>query len=362
MEKVDKVLLTISISLISLGLLILYSASAPFSQINFGNTFYYFSHQILFGILPGVIIGLIILKINFRRFKKMTPWFLFLNLILLTLVFIPPFGIKSGGGSRWIGFANFSFQPSELLKLTFILYLSSWLASRVKKEDRNFRQTFFFFLLIIVFISTFLILQPDFSTLGIIFTISISLFFLAKTPIWQTFLIVLIAALFFLPLAQIAPYRMKRILSFLNPEFDPLGISYHIKQAEIAIGSGGVFGKGLGLSTQKLGVLPHVFSDSIFAILAEELGFLGALFLILFYLLFFWRIYQIGTSQKDLFSKLVCFGILSWISSQTFVNISSMIGILPLTGIPLPFVSYGGSHMLTEIASLFVLFKLSKQK
>jgi len=362
MERIDKALVVISIILISFGLLILYSASAPFSQTNFGHSFYFLSRQIFLGILPGILIGIIIFKIDLLNLRKISPLLLLLNLILLVLVFIPPFGIKSGGGARWINLAHLSFQPSELLKFTFILYLSSWLASRVRKEDRSFRKTFSFFLLIIFFISIFLILQPDFSTLGIIFVISISLFFLAKTPIWQTLLIILMGTLLFLPLAQMAPYRMKRILSFLNPEFDPLGISYHIKQAEIAIGSGGIFGKGLGMSSQKFGLLPHAFSDSIFAVLAEELGFLGTFVFIFIYLLFFWRVYKIGISQGNLFSKLVCFGILSWISSQTFVNISSMIGILPLTGIPLPFVSYGGSHTLTEIISLFTLFKLSKQK
>jgi len=362
MEKIDSQLLIISSLLIFLGFLILYSASAPLSLLNFGNSFHYLKHQILFGFLPGVLISFLIFRLNFKKIKKYTPLILLLNLILLILVFFPPFGVKIRGGARWLKIGNFSFQPSEFLKLTFILYLASWLETRLKKEEKKLNQTFFFFILILVFISVFLILQPDISTLVIIFAISISLFFLAKTPLWQTVLILSMGILAFLPLVKIAPYRMRRILSFLNPELDPLGISYHTKQAEIAIGSGKIIGKGLGLSEEKLGLLPHSFSDSIFAVFAEETGFLGASILILLYLLLFWKIFKIGMQKKELFFRLVCFGILTWIFAQTFVNIGSMVGILPMTGIPLPFVSYGGSHLLCEILSLSILIKISKKK
>jgi cell division protein FtsW len=362
MEKIDLWLFVISFLLISFGFLILYSASAPLSLANFGNSFHYLKHQILFGFLPGLLISILIFKLNFKKIKKYTPLFLLFNLFLLILVFFPPFGTKIRGGARWLSFGNFSFQPSELLKITFILYLASWLEGRLKKGGKKLNQTFFFFILILIIISLFLIFQPDISTLVIIFAISISLFFLAKTPLWQTFLILLMGAVAFLPLVKIAPYRMRRILSFLNPELDPLGISYHTKQAEIAIGSGKIFGKGLGLSEEKLGLLPHSFSDSIFAVLAEETGFLGAFLLILIYLLLFWRIFKIGMKKREFFSRLVCFGILVWIFTQTFVNIGSMIGILPVTGIPLPFVSYGGSHFLCEIIGLSILLKISKKE
>jgi len=361
MEKVDSQLLIVSFLLISLGFLVLYSASAPLALANFGNSFYYLGHQILFGFLPGILLSFLIFKLDPKKIKKYAPLILFFNLILLILVFFPPFGAKIRGGARWLKIGNFSFQPSEILKLTFTFYLASWLEGRIKKEEKKINQTFFFFILILIFISVFLLLQPDMSTLVIIFVISISLFFLSKTPLWQTFLILMMGFLAFLPLVKIAPYRMRRILSFLNPELDPLGISYHTKQAEIAIGSGEIFGKGLGFSQEKFGLLPHSFSDSIFAVFAEETGFLGASILIFLYLFLFWRIFKIGIEKKEVFSRLVCFGILSWFFAQTFVNISSMAGILPISGIPLPFLSYGGSHFLSEILGLAFLIKISKK-
>jgi cell division protein FtsW len=205
-----------------------------------------------------------------------------------------------------------------------------------------------------------LIAQPDVSTLGIIFATALTMFFLSKTPIWQTLLILALAILIFIPLIQAAPYRFFRILTFLNPDFDPLGVGYQIKQALIAIGSGRIFGMGLGLSQQKFGVLPQSFSDTIFAILAEETGFLGSLFLIFLYLMFFWRSFKIGKEKKEEFEKLLAFGISFWICLQAFINIGAMIKILPLSGIPLPFLSYGGSHLISEMIAVGILLNISK--
>ncbi len=362
MEKNKSFLFLSSFLLLLFGFLILESASAPISLINFGHPFYYFLHQVLFGLLPGIIVGFLLSRFSLEKIKKLSPLILLLNLVFLIFVFLPWTGLKIKGGARWLKIGKFSFQPSEFLKLSFILYLASWLEGRRKRGEKDFSQTFFFFLLILIFISLFLILQPDISTLGIIFAIAVSLFFLAKTPIWQTLLLIFLGTLSLFPLVKIAPYRMRRILSFLNPELDPLGISYHSKQAKIAIGSGGIFGKGLAFSQEKFGLLPHSFSDSIFAVFAEETGFLGCFFLLSLYFLFFWQIFSLGKKQKNLFLKLLCFGILTWIFTQTFVNIGSMIGILPMTGIPLPFVSYGGSHLMAEIISLFLLFKINAKK
>jgi cell division protein FtsW len=186
------------------------------------------------------------------------------------------------------------------------------------------------------------------------------MFFLSKTPFWQTFLILILAILFLIPLIKVAPYRFLRILTFLNPDFDPLGIGYQIKQALIAIGSGKIFGMGFGLSQQKLGILPQSFSDTIFAIFAEETGFLGSLFLIFLYLMFFWRSFKIGKEKKEGFKRLSAFGISFWICFQSFANIGAMSGVLPLAGIPLPFLSYGGSHLIAEMAGVGILLKISK--
>jgi cell division protein FtsW len=361
MEKgVDLFLLTIFLLFLIFGLLVLASVSAPLSQEKFGESFYFLRHQIIFGLIPGLILFLIFYKINLNSLKKYSPILLLIVLILTGLVFIPGIGIKIRGGARWLGIGPISFQPSEFLKLAFIIYLAAWLDSQTKIKKKNLTQTLIVFLIILSLISLFLITQPDISTLGIIFATALVMFFLSKTPIWQTFLILFFAILIFVPLIQVAPYRFFRILTFLNPDFDPLGVGYQIKQALIAIGSGGVFGMGLGLSQQKFGILPQSFSDAIFAIFAEETGFLGSLFLIFLYLIFFWRSFRIGKKEGDEFKKLLAFGISFWLCLQAFINVGSIIKILPLTGIPLPFWSYGGSHLISEMSAVGILLNISK--
>jgi cell division protein FtsW len=359
-KRPDFFLLTIFALLLGLGVLVLTSVSAPISQEKFGESFYYLRHQIIFGLVPGLILLLIFYKIDLDFLKKYSPILLLVALVLTSLVFIPQIGIKIRGGARWIGIGPFSFQPSEFLKLAFIIYLAAWLDSQTKTKNKNFTQTLIAFLIILSLISLILIAQPDVSTLGIIFATALTMFFLSKTPIWQTFLILALAILIFIPLIHAAPYRFFRILTFLNPDFDPMGIGFQVKQALIAIGSGKIFGLGLGLSQQKFGILPQSFSDTIFAIFAEETGFLGCSFLIFLYLMFLWRSFKIGKEKKENFEKFLAFGISFWICFQAFINIGAMIKILPLSGIPLPFLSYGGSHLISEMIAAGILLKISK--
>ena len=365
----DYIFIFIVVCLILLGGLILVSVSLPISQEKFGSSFYYLNHQIIFGLLPGLILAFSAFKIKLVSFKKWAPIFLLINLIFLGMVFLPLIGVNFRGSARWINLGPISFQPSEFLKLSFILYLSSWLASRTEKKFTpttkklawGFSQTFFAFLAVIGITGIFLIFQPDISTLLVIILVATLMYFLAKTPLWHSILLIFMIILAFLVLIKIAPYRFNRILVFLNPELDPMGIGYQIKHALIAIGSGGIFGSGLGLSLQKFGFLPHSISDSIFAIFAEETGFLGSLVLVLLYLVFFWRGLKIGKQTGDNFSKFCAFGTTFWITLQAFVNIGSMIGILPLTGIPLPFISYGGSALISELIGVGILFNISRQ-
>jgi cell division protein FtsW len=359
----DYILLFVVVILMILGSLILTSVSSFVSQEKFGSSFYYLNHQILYGFLPGLILAFLVFKINLVSLKKFAPLLLLINLIFLGMVFLPLVGIKFRGAARWINLGPISFQPSEFLKLTFILYLSSWLASRIEKNKtkKEFWQTFFAFLVVMGTISTFLIFQPDISTLLIIISVAILMYFLAKTPFWHSILIVSMALLTFFILIKIAPYRLNRIRILFNPELDPMGIGYQIKHALIAIGAGGIWGSGLGLSLQRLEFLPHSISDSIFAIFAEETGFIGGVILVLLYLVFFWRGLKIGETMINNFYKFCAFGITSWITLQGFINIGSMIKILPLTGIPLPFISYGGSALISELIGVGILLNISKQ-
>jgi cell division protein FtsW len=354
-HKFDYFLAAIVGILLIIGILILASVSASFSQEKFGRTTYYLFHQLLWGILPGLVLGFIAFKIKISFFKKWAWALVFLNLILMVLVFIPGLGIISGGAPRWLNLGFATFQPSEILKLSFIFYLSPWLSSRDKKASLLVP-----FLLVLGVIVVLLTLQSDVSTLGVIITIALLMYFSANTPLWHALFVFLICSGGILALIKFAPYRMKRILVFLDPKIDPMGMGYQINQILIAIGSGGITGLGLGMSSQKFGFIPQTMADSIFAIFAEETGFIGCLVLVSLFILLFWRGLRIAKRSKDRFSKLLAIGISSWICIQAFVNIAAMVSILPLTGIPLPFISYGGSHLIGEMIALGLLLNISK--
>jgi len=400
MKKRPDLFLLVTITLlIILGVMILASVSAPFSQQKADNPYYFLKHQALFGLIPGIILAILAFKINLAILKKWAPFLLLANLILLLMVFLPKIGTETLGAARWLRLGPISFQPSEFLKLTFILYLASFLAAKTphqnprtrtkfgaglvqnrseasgsglrfgtgqaSHEQRQFwtgiSQTFLAFLVIIGAISLLLILQPDVSTLGIILLTAVLMYFLAKTPLWHNVLVFLIGTGGLIFLIKFAAYRFTRIAVFLNPELDLMGKGYQIKQALIAIGSGGIFGQGLGMSAQKfLGALPQMMSDSIFAIFAEETGLIGTSILIVLFLLFLWANFRIAKKTQDRFSQLAVLGITCWICLQAFINISSITKLLPLAGIPLPFISYGGSALATELAAMGILLNISK--
>ncbi len=358
----DYILLGVSAALIMLGILILASVSASLSLEKFGNTYYFLNHQLLFGLIPGLILAFLAFRVRLNSLKKWAPLMILINLILLFLVFLPKIGLTLGNATSWINLGLFSVQPSEFLKLTFVLYLAALLTSRTEnKNTAKFSQTFVAFLITIVIISLLLILQPDIGTLGIIFLIAALMYFLGNFPLWHSIFLISVGAFGLLLLVKNTSYRLNRFLVFLNPEIEPMGIGYQLKQALIAIGSGGIFGVGLGMSSQRFGFLPESMSDSIFAIFAEEAGFIGSFVLISLFVVFLWRGFKIGKIIQDRFSQLTALGITSWLCLQAVVNIGSIIGILPLTGIPLPFISYGGSALISELIGVGILLNISKQ-
>jgi len=365
-KRPDYILLILVSILIILGIFILASASATFSQEKFGYPYYYLVHQLIYGVLPGLLLAILAFRIPLAFLKKISLPLFLLNLIILGLVFLPRIGVKSGGASRWLDFGPVSLQPAEFLKITFLIYLTAWLSSKssfIKKANKKYSNLpLIVFLFSLGILSAFLILQPNIGTLSIIFLIVFLVYFGSGTPLWQNIFIIFIGLGGLFTLIKIAPYRLNRLLVYFNPDLDPLGRGYQIKQALIAIGSGGIFGLGFGFSRQKFGFLPQSIGDSIFAIFAEEGGFIGSLVLIFLFLIFLWRGLKISKKSSDDFSKLLALGIVSWISLQAFVNIGAMIGILPLMGIPLPFISYGGSHLIAEMIGMGILLNISKQK
>ncbi len=365
-RKLDYILIITAILLIVFGIIVLASASTSVSQIKFGNSYYYLNHQIAFALIPGILLAIIFSKINLNILKKWAPLFLLINLVLMTLVFLPGIGIKIGKGSRWISLGIASFQPSEALKLSFILYIASWLDGKSKKKftlpknKKDLKENFFAFLIILGLIGLLLWFQSDIGTLFVILATGMLMYFLSNTPVSHTIIIGMLIALGFFILINFSPYHWERIKVFLNPDIDPMGSGYQLKQSLIAIGSGGIFGLGFGMSQQEFRFLPHSISDSIFAVLAEETGFIGSVVLIILFLLLLWRGFIIGKKSRNKFFSLTALGVTSWILIQALVNIGAMMGIVPLTGIPLPFVSHGGTALITELVGIGILLNISK--
>lgn len=358
-NQIDKKLLFTIFTLLIFGLIMIASAGIAYSQTRFGESYYFLKHQFFYGVLPGLLVLWIVQKIDYNFWKKISfPLFL-LSLVFLVLVFIPGIGTKVYGASRWVKLGIFSFQPAEMLKLSVILYLGAWLENRSEKV-KDFYEGLLPFLAIVGFLSFLLIKQPDMGTLGVIILIAISIFFISGAKISHIFFMGTGGILALWLLIKIESYRMNRFLVFLHPELDPRGIGYQINQALLAIGSGGIFGVGLGHSLQKFNYLPEPVGDSIFAIIGEELGLIGAAFLVSLFVYLAIRGMRIVKNAPDRFSQLVAAGIVSWIVFQAFINVAAITGLIPLTGIPLPFISYGGTSIIFLMAAAGILLNISK--
>ena len=333
------------------GLIILASATSVIGYNAYdGDTYYFLKHQLLFGLLPGLFLFWLCSKIPYKFFEKHAGKLLFFSLILLLLVFIPGIGTHYNKARSWINIAGFSLQPSEIVKLTFAIYLAVWF-SKTREHVKSFSHGLIPFVILLGIPVLLIALQPDLGTALILVFISIAIYFSAGAK-WKHLLTLFITggvAVGGMILA--APYRMNRFLAFLNPNFDPQGAGYHISQSLIAVGSGGLLGLGFGKSRQKFEYLPEVAGDSIFAILAEELGFIISAIFVLLIIFFVLKLFKYAKNSKDDFAKYLIIGIATWIGIQSVINIGAMLGVMPLTGVPLPFVSYGGTSMMILLAS-----------
>jgi len=357
-QKPDHTLALLVFGLVVFGLVMISSASSVLSYQRFGRDNVYLIRQLV-ALGVGVIVWIIFQSIDYRVYRKIAPFFLLATLSLLILVFVPGVGHSWRGTARWISIGGFAFQPSEIIKLTLILYLSAWF-EREKKDVASFKKGFLPFSLLLGFLAILIIKQPDMGTLAVITGIAITLYFLAGAAFSHFCLGLAILGVLFGLMVKYAPYRMERVIAFLNPEHDPLGIAYHIRNALIAIGSGGLLGLGFGQSRQKHLFLPEAHTDSIFATIAEELGFLRTVLLIAAFGYLAYRGYKIAQRAPDKFGQLVAAGIVTWFTLQAFINIAGITGLLPFTGIPLPFVSYGGTSLVVSFAAVGILLNISK--
>jgi cell division protein FtsW len=360
-KKADRFYIICVGILLAFGLIILISASAPFAYSRFGDTFYFIKRQALFGLLPGVFLFLVLARFNSNVWQKISKIFYIFCLVLLVLVFIPGIGTSfSKEAHSWINIWFFHFQPAELAKLGIIAIMAD-LLSDPKRDLSDWKQGLAPVVMMIAPALVLIAAQPDIGTLVVVAGTVLGILFLAKTP--KPFLAVLAAlgALAIVVLILIAPYRMNRLTSFLHPELDPQGKGYQVNQAYLAIGSGGFWGLGYGHSRQKYQYLPEVQADSIYAIVAEEMGFLISLALVGMILLIAWRQLKIAKAAPDQYRYLLVSGISIWFFWQSTMNIGAMVGLLPLTGVTLPFVSHGGSSLMVCLAAVGVVASISRE-
>lgn len=346
--------------LVLLGLAVITNASIPLSQSNFGESFYYFRHQIIYGLGLGLLAFFFFYKSNHNHLKRFALSAMILAIILLAAVFIPNVGYESGGARRWINVLWFSLQPSEFAKLAIIIYLAYWLESKKDKIKKPVMLLPFLFWFGVI--GGLVFMEPDFGTFLIIAAIAFGMYFSAGTKT-KTLLTVGLASILILTILMAAkPYRRERLLSFLNPEQDTIGRSYQLNQALIAIGSGGIFGLGLGKGIQKYNYLPETIGDSVFAIVSEELGLLGAIFVLFLYLAWVLAGLKLAATTSRTYGRYLTLGIVIWIGFQAFTNTLGILGLIPFSGIPLPFISYGGSALLIELAAVGIVANVARSK
>ncbi len=354
----DYLLMILVFALIAFGLVMIYSVSKYLSlQITHQETDKYFLVRQLVSLGIGALVWIIFQSIDYRFWQKHTSTMLVITLIALCSVFI--FRGSDAGANRWINLFGFGFQPSEIAKLTMILYLSGWLSSKKHQDDVN--KSFAPFIVFVGAVSVLMLLQKDLGTLSVILVTAAVIFFAAGVKLSHLTIGGSLGVFLIWLAIKIEPYRMQRLTAFFNPGSDTLSTSYHIRNALIAIGSGGLWGLGFGQSKQKYLYLPEAHTDSIFPIIAEELGFLRSSTVIFIYAIIAYRGYSIARRAPDTFSRLVAVGITTWIIWQTFVNLAAMLALLPLTGVPLPFISYGGTSLVAFLAAVGILLNISKQ-
>lgn len=339
----------------------LLSASGPLGYQRFGDVMYFFKHQLFYGLLPGAILFVIFAGMDYRKLVKFAPAALILSIVLLLCVYLPGIGMRFGGSGRWVNFGLFAFQPSEFVKIGFLIYVAAWLEKRVEdREAHNLEKGFIPFLIALSIIMVLLILQPNTGSMVVIAGSALTAYFISGAPLaYFAGLGVAGAALFGL-LIKATPYRADRVLTFLHPENDPQGIGYHINQALLAIGSGGLWGLGYGHSRQKYLYLPEVAGDSIFAVVAEELGFIITAFFLTLLAFFIYRCFEIAKKAADPFGRFLAVGISAWIGIQSALNIASMLGLVPITGVTLPFISYGSSAFVALSIACGIMASISR--
>ncbi|MEO8955707.1 MAG: putative lipid II flippase FtsW [Ktedonobacteraceae bacterium] len=354
--KIDSWLLIVVLALLCVGLVMVYSSSAFVAARTYGDASYFFQRQLL-SVVLGLVAMLVTMRIDYRQWRRYS--LISMCIVLPLLVLVLKFGRTTYGASRWLSLGSFfSFQPSELTKLLLALYIADWLARKGNKVS-----TFLYglapFVILVGIVLGLVLLENDMGTAIIIAGFATAMFFTAGANIVQFLLAMACGGLIFLKEA-FKPYRYLRLVGFMNPFNHILDINLQLYQSLLGLGSGGWFGLGLGASRQKTGYLPFPFTDSIFAILGEEIGFIGCAIVVLLFLSLAFRGFRMARRTQDIYGALLATGITTWLVLQAMINVGATTGSIPYTGVPLPFISYGGSSLVISMAAVGVLLNISK--
>ncbi len=352
-------LITVIIILV-FGLVMLSSASGALGYSSHGNAYFFIKKQLLATII-GTALFIIFARQDYRTWREISFYLLIGSIILLTLVFIPGLAVKGDTTSKsWISIFGLSLQPAEFVKLSFLIYVSAWLEAR-SKILTDLKEGAIPFFLTYGVIAFLMMMQPDFGTLAIITISAIIAYFISGGSKKYISIFIGTGVLAIFAMTMVMPYQALRFKCYWDPMSSANDHCYQLNQSMIAIGSGGLWGRGFGASRQKLMFLPEVSGDSIFPIISEELGFFFSSLVVLLFLNLFYRGYVIAINAPDHFGKVLSFGIVSWLALQAFINIGGMIDLMPMTGVPLPFISAGGSSIMAAMAAIGVLTNISRQ-
>lgn len=358
-RKADYTIIACTLFLVLFGLAMLASASSHLAQEQFGDSYYYLKHQILFGLTLGIVGFFFGSWINYRLYEKLA-FFLLLGTVVLLFLIFTSLGVEAKGATRWLAVGPVRFQPSELLKITFIMYLAAWLGKRGERQ-KSFWGGFVPFLVVCGGISVLLLLQHSTSVVGILMLTALLVYFVSGARLSYIFGFGAIAAVGLAAVIYFTPYRLERVMNYVRQDtVDARGAGYHLEQALTAIGAGKLTGVGYGQSTTKINHLPESIGDSIFAVIAEEMGFIGSVAILALFTFLVLKIFFLARRSRDRFAQLLLIGFGTLIAIQVFVHVGAISGLIPLTGTPLPFVSYGGTALAVFMTMSGIIVNISK--
>lgn len=358
MKKYDKILLLAVIIISLFGALMIYSSSYVWAEYKFDDPYKYLKSQVIF-LIVGYIVMILISKFPYQNYKKLANIIFGICFLMLILVLIPGIGTVRNGSRSWFGIGGFGIQPSEFTKLGLIIFTAKYLSNN-SRELKDIKKGVFPILGVLILVFGLIMLEPDFGTGVVIVMTIIVLLFVSGVKMNFFIKIGIVGIIGIVVLILVAPYRMERIISFLNPWTDPLGSGFQIIQSLYAIGPGGLLGLGFGNSIQKHFYLPEPQTDFIFSIISEEFGFMGVLIVSSLFITIIYRGFKIAMNCEDLFGKYIAFGITFGLAFQTILNLMVVVGLIPVTGVTLPFLSYGGSSLLISLTSIGILLNIGR--